>query len=266
MQQISHFLTLSLALSLLAACGVDKDTSDANASGTSDASDTAATSTSAGEQTIGMSTVPTTSGGASSANTSASDTASDTASASSTDGTTDMTGSTSDTGGPVETTGDPDLMKVCQDRCDKSAVCSLPTSPGCVDECVGGFSDLAALCQDATLDLFECINTVSCEEFVNFIENDKPGVCMEFYLTHVYRCGDECVASIEADIDPTKCIYKANCPDAISREMICAGDTCNCFEGDKEVGTCPADGVCMEFSFDEYAIKAEACCEFSEPA
>ncbi len=271
MQRLSHFLTLTLSFSLLGACGGEKNTSDTDESGTGDTSGASttgvsdtATATGATEQTSGMSSAPTTTEPTSPTTTATGpDSATDTASGSATDSTaggmTDATGA-SETTGTVETTGFDPAM-VCQDLCDKLTGCSLPAPPECVADCSGELDGLEDICEIATQEFYKCVNTMTCDEFVAFFQDEDPGPCAAEVSAQGDACSDEaCSAGVGTNQEGTECSYQVTCMDEPVKQMSCAGDTCSCLVGDKEVGTCAAEGVCM--ALEQVEDKAKTCCQF----
>jgi hypothetical protein len=169
----------------------------------------------------------------------------------------DTTTTDTDTGvGPV----DPELESACRAACEREIECEEEAAD--VEECVVGcseeFAGLPAECDPLTLDFLLCMSQASCLDLEGNIEE---GVCAD-----AFDAFEEC-----ADVGPGACVtglsegeeecgVSTECPDEPRREIVCDTQTCTCFEGDVEVASCPAEGVCLQG--DAIFDKRDSCCNF----
>ncbi len=251
-----HALTFTCIF--IGACGGGKSDSDSEASDTgatgTDTTGTNATDATDATDSIGMSSAPTTSGddGSGSANPTQD---SGTATGSTAGGVT-TTGDTATTG------GDPDLMKLCEAWCSKNAGCQASQPDGCAADCFAELGSGESVCAEAEQALLNCMLGMTCEEFVAFTDKEDPGPCAAESSAVDEACADQaCTGSIGTSEDSSECSYSVDCPNQPLREMQCTVETCTCLEDFKEVGTCPAMGVCM--TLEDIGAKSMDCCGFA---
>jgi len=259
------FILLTLTSIMLGACGGGKNDSDSEASGSTGATSTEATTAGTADTTdatdstdsVGMSSTPTTGGEGSGSISSTVDSDPGTATESTAGGVTTTSAGETTSG---TTGGEPDLMQLCEGFCAKNAECNRVDPDGCVQQC---FQELAGEdeCSAAMQALFACMLGLTCEQFVAFTDDDDPGPCAPQADAAEENCaGNVCNAAIGSNEEGDECAYILDCPDDPEKEFNCGPDTCLCLEGGKEVGQCPAEGVCMEIG--GLPDKATACCGF----
>jgi hypothetical protein len=241
-------ITLLLAI-CACACGVEKGGPD----GTTTAADTTG-------ETIGMSSASTGEAATGPAPTTgeapatASTTGADTTSA-------DVTGTVT-TGDGTTTDVNPGTQMRCQAFCDRRDECRAP-GPGeaCVQECLDELAQLVGPCKSATQVVLVCFTELTCEQFLAAVNDDDPGPCADVVLEQEQVCeGADCSIGGGGDVDGDECLFTRECPDQPLQRMECDKVTCNCFVDGAPVGSCDAEGVCLDL--DGLAAKAAACCGF----
>ncbi len=61
-------------------------------------------------------------------------------------------------------------------------------------------------------------------------------------------------------MEGTECSLFVTCPGEPDRKMECDMETCHCLEDGREVGSCAAEGVCLELG--QIQDKGPGCCGF----
>jgi len=157
---------------------------------------------------------------------------------------------------------DPDATpaQLCVHFCDRLVACELD---GQFDECPCYPESLADYCVAEWHDMVACFDEAACTD----LQADDAACWTKFQ--HAYeKClygADGCVEFIDTVINPDSepqppgtCAFGRDCLDMPTREVSCVGDTCTCTIDDKEVGTCPGDGVCE--TDDLRSAKIDECC------
>lgn len=256
--------TLTLLL-FTAACGestsdTDKETDSGDSTAGATADDTTGETPSTGAEPT---TTPDTTGDApTSGPTTGDDTGADDSttrgdsdSATATDGETD--GDTGeDTTGPV----DPAIAMACADYCDLWTECGFqPDADDCVAGCIDSVGDVEGACKAAYQDHLACSAALTCEQLLE--DPDEGGPCAEQVAQIASACQnseeEECLTGISSG--GSECVLSIEC-DGQLRELSCDAETCTCIDDGKQVGTCEADGICM--NSDALVDKAASCCGF----
>lgn len=257
-------LTLwTLGLTLIGACGDDKNETTSGDSET----DPAVTATDA--------TAPTGTDGASSTPlTSSTDSTDPTGGVTSTTGEPQSTdgGETSDpvetseatTMAPSETTDgpDPDLVAACMSLCDKFVECGLaPEATECTEDCSSAPGE-DMVCEESQKALIACATALGCEELKALVLEQSDENCAKEVATQTEVCGggDVCNASVGSNRDGTECGTSVECPGKPLQAMECDTKTCTCLEDGMKVGMCPAEAVCLDIA--AIQDKSMDCCGF----
>ncbi len=226
-----------------AACGDEKNGGDVTGAGTTD-------------DTIGMSSTPTT--GERPASTT-SETGDETTAGMTGGGPTTgaVTTEAATTGAPV----DPDAQSLCQAFCDKRPVCELPPDEeACMQGCLAELAERDPGCGEATRSLFECFVELACAQYVPLATDGDPGPCDGYVDYQTFVCdlgGCDAGGGIHDDMG---CSFEKICPDAPLRRMECDAMTCTCFLEDEPFATCDVEDACAEVYAS--ALRAKECCGF----
>lgn len=250
----ARILILTLASTLLAACGDDKNTTEGS-------SDTGVTSGGLTDATVGMSSDPTTTG-------SADGSADGTAGTTVDDVTTTTTTGPEPTGGPTTdepetTTGpiDPEVVMGCMQMCSNAVECMVMRDvEECTRQCSEGLGDAQGQCKKATGEFLDCVAEMDCAELTALFVEEEPGMCAAQQAALEEECsgGDVCGVSIGGNEAQTECSMEIDCEGQLLRRIECDTLECTCFEGERIFGMCPADGACMT----DIAEKGAECCGF----
>jgi hypothetical protein len=173
------------------------------------------------------------------------------------------TGSTGETSIGSSTGGGGGLEQECGIACDKFVECQVfPEPDACVPDCQMNLGDSEGACLEANAALLTCFGTMTCEEVIDFFQNDNPGPCAEQFGAVGMACeSEECAVGQGGNPQGTECSYTIECPGDPALEMTCDKDQCVCMIDGMPAGDpCPADNICK--MQDALADKANECCGF----
>lgn len=257
-------VTFILTLSLLVACGDDKNTttsgeSETSGSSTTDSGTTTTTTSTTADPTDASGTMSAgqTTGSATDA-TSVGPTATSDATTGSTATSASSTGSS--TGG-----GSADIPGACAGVCDKAVtecMLDLGTLEECTMGCVGDLGGAEGACAEATVAYLDCLASLTCDELLENLNMGNPGKCADAAAQLEAACGGggECATEIGGNQEMTACSVTTICPNEPEVSMQCEGKQCVCLIDGQKTGMCPAMDICM--MPDALEAKAADCCGF----
>lgn len=155
------------------------------------------------------------------------------------------------------------LEQQCMVACDKFIECQIGPEPDtCVQDCVMNFADSEGMCLAANEQMLACIGTMTCEQVVDFFQNDNPGPCADQLQQVAMACqGQTCEGSQGGNPQGTECSISVQCPNEPLLEMNCNKTECTCLiDGQPSGDPCPAENICK--MPDALGDKANTCCGF----
>lgn len=258
-------ITCILTLSLLFACGDDKNTTTSGESETGDSSTTDSGTTTT--TTTSTTADPTDASGTMSAGqtTGSATDATSVGPTATSDATTGSTSTTASSTGSSTGGGAVDIPGACADVCGK-AVTECMLDLGTLEECTGGcVNDLGGAqgaCAEATLAYLDCLANMTCDALQEAVLMGNPGECTDAAAQVEVACGGggECATEIGGNPDMTACSVTTTCPNEPEVSMQCEGKQCVCLIDGQKTGMCPAMDICM--MPDALEAKAADCCGF----
>jgi hypothetical protein len=260
---------LGVALVLALGCGDDKNPSTGGGTDESTGGTSGGTTTSTTDPT---STTATTDNSGTMGGTQTTDPTSTSTTTTTTEGMTSGTATTEPltTGTSTETSigsstgGGGGLEEQCGVACDKFIECQVGPDPNtCAQDCLMNFGDDEGACLAANGAMLECLGTMTCEQVIDFFQNDNPGPCAEQFGAVEMECqGQACEGSQGGNPQGTECSISVQCPGDPLLEMNCDKDQCVCvIDGMPAGDPCPADNICkMQGALGD---KANECCGFA---
>lgn len=177
--------------------------------------------------------------------------------------TTDPSGTTTTATSVGTTTGGSEIAEECGIACDKFIECRVGPGRGeCVPDCVENLGDSEGACLAANEALLTCFGAMTCEELVDFFENDNPGPCAAEFDATADACGGQaCEVSEGGNPQGTECSISIQCEGDPLLEMECDQKECVCkIDGMQAGDPCSADDICKMDG--DLFVKADECCGF----
>lgn len=159
-----------------------------------------------------------------------------------------------------EVTGEPGKTP-CEASCELGGECGLVVEvETCVVICTNDNAELPPECREATEATLACLATLTCEQ-LEVAQEAGPTPCQSQQFMEFEVCQEpSCDWGAGGDQAGTECMLMINCPGKPEQEMKCDMETCVCLEDGVEVGSCPADGVCLDLG--NIQDKGPGCCGF----
>lgn len=167
------------------------------------------------------------------------------------------TGSEPTTGSEPSTTGEapPAILPQCELICDKAVTCGLaPDNEGCAEGCSDQYASDTAECAALASTYLDCLAGLSCAQLFD------DSICADAEAAWTATCNQFDTCGVGYGGGSGECDLEIDCADEPLRKMTCDAETCTCFIGDQQTGTCAAEAICDDV--DGLEQKGETCCQF----
>lgn len=152
----------------------------------------------------------------------------------------------------------------CGLMCAHAGECRLDDDPAaCTLLCEEKLAAASPACAAASETLLTCIASMTCEQLALALDGQLDHPCGSEQIDRDDACAgapDSCDTGGGGDVNGTSCSVETLCPGDPLRSMTCDTESCQCFEEDQLIGSCAADGACMDLS--GLGAKALSCCGF----